>query len=130
MQCAVHSIPATEKPKLPTFVLWVLLLGLSAASQSLYASTTDGPAALPQVLVSTAMANTPTPGITTRVNSGDNLQAALNNARCGDTIELEAGATFTGVFTFPNKACDDEHWIIVRSSSDYSLLPPEGSRLT
>ena len=76
------------------------------------------------------MANTPAPGITITVNSGGNLQAALNNARCGDTIHLQAGATFTGVFTFPNKNCDDSHWIIVRTSSDDSLLPAEGSRLT
>src|SRR5207302_6144479 len=70
------------------------------------------------------------PGITTTVNSGGNLQNALNNAKCGDTIRLQAGATFTGMFTFPNKSCDDSHWIIVRTSSDNSLLPAEGSRLT
>jgi hypothetical protein len=107
----------------------LLLVSLNAAS-TLYASTSDGPAALPLVLIPTAMANTPAPGITITVNSGGNLQAALNNARCGDTIHLQAGATFTGTFTFPNKNCDDSHWIIVRTSSDDSLLPAEGSRLT
>lgn len=128
---AVESIHAAERSKLPTFAfLLLLLVGLSVVSKSLYAATYDGPAALPQVLVSTAMANTPTPGITTKVNSGGNLQTALNNAKCGDTIQLEAGATFSGVFTFPNKSCDDYHWIIVRTSSDDSLLPSEGSRLT
>ena len=83
-----------------------------------------------RVLIPTAMANTPAPGITITVNNGGNLQAALNNARCGDTIHLQAGAVFTGVFTFPNKNCDDHHWIVVRTSSDDSLLPSEGSRLT
>jgi hypothetical protein len=109
---------------------WLLFFSLSAASQTLYASSSDGPAALPVVLISTAMANTPAPGITITVNSGGNLQAALNNARCGDTIHLQAGATFTGTFIFPNKNCDDSHWIIVRTSSDDSLLPAQGSRLT
>jgi hypothetical protein len=111
----------------------MLLVSLSAGSQAANASTSaggyDGPAALPRVLIQTAMANTPAPGITITVNNGENLQAALNNARCGDTIRLQAGATFTGLFTFPNKNCDDAHWIIVRTSSDDSLLPAEGSRL-
>ena len=64
------------------------------------------------------------------VKSGESLQAVLNNVKCGDTILLESGATFHGVFTFPNKGCDDAHWIIVRTSSDNSQLPAEGSRLT
>jgi hypothetical protein len=76
------------------------------------------------------MSNTPAPGSTITVNAGGNLQSALNSANCGDTIQLQAGATFTGLFTFPAKSCDDNHWIIVRTSSDDSLLPAEGSRLT
>ena len=128
---AVSSIRTTkQRSKLPIFVLPLLLLSLSAVSQTLYASASDGPAALPQVLIPTAMANTPAPGITITVQNGGNLQAALNSARCGDTIHLQAGAVFSGVFTFPNKNCDDHHWIVVRTSSDDSLLPSEGSRLT
>jgi hypothetical protein len=123
----------TQSSKRIGSIAFMLLVSLSAGSQAANASTSgggyDGPAALPQVLIQTAMANTPAPGITITVNSGENLQAALNNARCGDTIRLQAGATFTGVFTFPNKSCDDAHWIIVRTSSDDSLLPAEGSRL-
>ena len=130
VEFAVNSIRTTQRSTRPTVTLPLLLVILSVASQSLYASTYDGPAALPQVLISTAMANTPAPGITTKVNSGGNLQAALNNAKCGDTIQLEAGATFSGQFTLPYKNCDDEHWIIVRTSSDDSLLPAQGSRLT
>jgi len=130
-QFAVNSIrTTTQSLKLQRFILLLLLVSLGAASQTSYASTTDGPAALPLVLIPTAMANTPAPGITITVNSGGNLQAALNNARCGDTIHLQAGATFTGAFIFPNKSCDNSHWIIVRTSSDNSLLPPQGSRLT
>jgi len=89
----------------------------------------DGPAELPRVYMQSAMSNTPAPGKTITVNSGGNLQSALNSASCGDTIKLEAGATFVGIFTFPAKNCDDNNWIIVRTSDD-SLLPAEGSRLT
>ncbi|HEY3615547.1 MAG TPA: hypothetical protein VGK96_01970 [Candidatus Sulfotelmatobacter sp.] len=112
----------------------VLLVSLIAGSQVGKATTIaggyDGPAALPRVLIPTAMTNTPTPGITITVNSGESLQAALNRARCGDTIHLQAGATFTGQFTFPAKSCDASHWIVVRTSADNSTLPAEGNRLT
>lgn len=90
----------------------------------------DGPAELPRVYIQTSTSNTPASGTTISVNTGGNLQSALNSANCGDTIQLQAGATFTGVFTFPAKSCDDNHWIVVRSSADDSLLPAEGTRLT
>lgn len=38
------------------------------------------------------------------VGSGDNLQAALDAAAPGDVLALDAGATFTGVFTLPPKS--------------------------
>lgn len=90
----------------------------------------DGPAELPRVTVSSAMANTPAPGAIISVNAGGDLQAALNSAHCGDTIELQAGATFNGKFIFPAKACDDNHWIIVRTNAPDSALPAEGQRVT
>ena len=88
----------------------------------------DGPAELPRVTVSSSMADSPAPGATIQVSAGGDLQAALNNAHCGDTIELQAGATFTGSFNFPAKSCDDGHWVIVRTNAPDSALPPEGSR--
>jgi hypothetical protein len=94
------------------------------------ASGFDGPAELPRVYIQTAMANTPTPGTTISVSAGGDLQSALNSADCGDTIQLQAGATFTGVFTFPAKSCDDNHWIILRTSASDSALPAEDNRLT
>ncbi len=90
----------------------------------------DGPAELPRVYVQSSLANTPAPGGTTLVNAGGDLQGALNGASCGDTIELQPGATFTGTFTFPAKSCDDSHWIIVRTAAPDSSLPAEGTRLT
>ena len=93
-------------------------------------SNFDGPAELPRTYLQTAMANTPAPGSTVLVTSGASLQNALNSASCGDTIALAAGATFTGPFTFPAKSCDDQHWIIVRTSAPDTSLPPEGTRIT
>lgn len=90
----------------------------------------DGPAELPRVTVPTAMANTPAPGSTISVPAGGDLKAALNSANCGDTIALQAGATFTGVFTMPAKNCDINHWIIIRTSAPDTSLPPEGSRIS
>jgi len=75
------------------------------------------------------MANSPAPGGVITVAAGGNLQQALNSANCGDTVALQAGAAFTGTFTLPAKACDDLHWIIVRSSAPDSSLPAEGSRI-
>jgi hypothetical protein len=58
------------------------------------------------------------------------LQEAIDAAQCGDTLELQVGATFTGKFVFPAKNCDDSHWVIIRTSTPDSRLPPEGTRLT
>ncbi len=90
----------------------------------------DGPAELPRVYVNSALSDTPAPGKTTLLNTGADLQTALNAANCGDTIELQAGATYSGLFNLPAKACDDQHWIIIRTSAPDSALPPEGQRLT
>ena len=38
-------------------------------------------------------------GRTTAVHAGTNLQAALNAAKCGDNLVLDAGATWTGNYT-------------------------------
>src|ERR1017187_2872582 len=94
------------------------------------ASGFDGPAELPRTSVQSAMSNTSAPGKTITVNTGADLQSALNSASCGDTIQLHAGATFVGIFTFPAKGCDGNNWIVVRTSADDSTLPAEGSRLT
>ena len=94
-----------------------------------FAGTYDGPAELPRVYVQSTLASTPAPGATVTVPAGGSFQTALNNAHCGDTIRLQAGATFTGYFTFPAKSCDNAHWIIVRTSAPDSSLPPEGTRI-
>src|SRR6202790_2894117 len=93
-------------------------------------SNFDGPAELPRVTVPSAMSDTPAPGYVITVNAGGDLQSALNSAHCGDVIHLQAGATFTGRFTVPAKNCDNNHWIIIRTSSPDSALPAEGQRAT
>jgi hypothetical protein len=54
-------------------------------------------------------------GATIRVAAGGDLQAALVNARPGDIVELEAGATFTGNYTLPRKE-DSSSVIVLRSA--------------
>ncbi|MGB7333955.1 MAG: Ig domain-containing protein, partial [Terriglobales bacterium] len=90
----------------------------------------DGPAELPRATVPSAMADTPAPGAVINVNAGGNLQTALNAAQCGDVIQLQAGATFSGKFIVPAKNCDINHWIWIRTSSPDSALPAEGQRAT
>lgn len=107
----------------------------SAASSVLITPTNsggnfDGPAELPRVYLQSSLADTPATGTTIQVAAGGDLQDALNAANCGDTIALAAGATFTGLFQVPAKPCDDQHWIIVRTSSPDGSLPAEGTRLT
>jgi hypothetical protein len=93
----------------------------------------DGPAQMPQTCFYTGSDATPAPGKLTVLASGGDLQGALNAASCGDTIQLQAGATYDysqAGLVFPAKSCDDQHWIIVRTSASDAQLPPEGSRLT
>lgn len=94
------------------------------------AGTFDGPAELPRVYLQTTLSDTPASGKTIEVGMGGDFQGALNQAECGDTIALQAGATFAGVFTFPQKSCDDANWIIIRTSAPDNRLPREGQRIT
>jgi hypothetical protein len=107
-------------------------LNVSSATVPQVAGNFDGPAELPRVYLNTTLANTPAPGAAISVSAGGDLQAALDSASCGDTIELQAGATFTnsGLLTFPAKTCDSQHWIIVRTSTPDASLPVEGTRMT
>jgi len=56
------------------------------------------------------------------------LQLALNNARLGDTICLQAGAVFTGNFVLPRKTVGSG-WITVRTSTPESSFVQPGSRV-
>jgi hypothetical protein len=67
---------------------------------------------------------------TTYVPAGGNFQTALNNAQPGDTILLEAGATFVGPFTLPYKpgTNTDADWITIMTSYP-QYLPAANQRV-
>src|SRR5262245_32597914 len=67
-------------------------------------------------------------GRSIEVKAGGDLQAALDQSKPGDVITLQAGATFTGNFTLPNKS--GSAWIVIRPSTPDSNLPPPGARIT
>ena len=90
----------------------------------------DGPAELPRDYVKSSLKDTPAGGKTWTVRAGQSLELVLSTASCGDVVQLQAGATFSGSFVIPAKGCDDSHWIIIRTSAPDSSLPPEGTRLT
>ncbi len=61
------------------------------------------------------------------VPAGGDLQGALNSAKPGDTIQLAAGASFTGHFSLP--ANPGTQWITIQSSA-ISSLPAAGTRVS
>jgi hypothetical protein len=99
--------------------------GSSGAPTGSVGSQESHEAGLPRSYVDTTF-SLPT-GRTLKVPAGGDLQAALNTARPGDAIVLEAGAVFTGPFTLPNKR--GSGWITVRTSASGSRLPPMGTRV-
>ena len=97
-----NTLPVSHSMFSPALALTFALtftLTIAASASSHY----DGPAELPRATVPSAMADTPAPGSIISVNGGGNLQTALNNAQCGDVIQLQAGATFTGRFILQAK---------------------------
>jgi len=137
MQSPFPSSKRISVWRFPILISWAVALFLLPCAFSAFAKTGnepgarfDGPAELPRIYLQTSLADTPSPGKVHLVKAGDNLQAALDHLACGDTLSLEAGATFSGRFLLPNKNCDDSHWIIIRTSAPDSELPKEGSRLT
>lgn len=67
-------------------------------------------------------------GATLTIGAGGDLQAALDKAQLGDTIVLQAGATFTGPYTLPNKT-SGSGWIYI-ISSNLASLPIPGQRVS
>jgi hypothetical protein len=110
--------------------LFLLACALPACPAATPSDRFDGPAELPRILVKSSLADTPAPGNVRTVKEGGSLQEAFNSASCGDTLKLQAGAVFQGLFQIPAKSCDDSHWIIVRTSAADDTLPAEGTRLT
>ncbi|MGA7768356.1 MAG: hypothetical protein WCA27_19305, partial [Candidatus Sulfotelmatobacter sp.] len=117
------------------FLLLILASPIRAAtsgqsSTPSNAKNFDGPAELPREYAKSSLKDTPAGGKTWMVGPGQSLKQVFASASCGDIIQLQAGATFSGNFVVPDKSCDDAHWIIIRTSAPDSSLPAEGTRLT
>ncbi len=75
-----------------------------------------------------AATSAPVEAATITVAAGGDLQAALNAAQPGDTVLLQAGASWTGNYTLPLKS--GTGYITVRSSAPDLQLPAPGVRMT
>lgn len=62
------------------------------------------------------------------VAAGADLQLAINNAQPGDTLLLQAGATFVGNFVLPVK--NGTSYITIQSAAPSSSLPDSQTRIT
>jgi hypothetical protein len=80
----------------------------------------------PREFVDTAIV--PSSGRKLTVRAGEDLQDALDLARPGDVIELEAGAQFKGPFALPNKK-QGQGWITIQSSGMDRQFPEPGRRV-
>ncbi|MGZ8812274.1 MAG: Ig-like domain-containing protein, partial [Thermoanaerobaculia bacterium] len=67
-------------------------------------------------------------GTTISVASGGDFQGAIDRALLGDTIVLQAGATYSGTFSLRSKS--GSGWIVIRTSAPDSSLPAQGRRIT
>jgi len=114
--------------------LVTVALVVTAASCCLHAARgapeqkSDTPHApqLPREVVDTRFE--PRRGRTLSVRKGTDPQAALDAARPGDVVSLEAGAVFRGNFVLPRKR--GLGWIVVRTSAPDGALPGPGIRIT
>lgn len=89
----------------------------------------DGPAQLPTSCYYTGLDGTPSPGKEMHVGANADFEAAVESAKCGDTLLLAAGASFE-VRHLPAKKCDDHHYITIRTDTPDSKLPSEGTRIS
>ncbi|HEU4507660.1 MAG TPA: Ig-like domain-containing protein [Pyrinomonadaceae bacterium] len=77
------------------------------------------------IIAVVVLASSSASAATITVPAGGNLQSAINAAQPGDTIVLDAGATYTGDFVLPNKS--GSSYITIQSSRVGEL--PEGVRV-
>ena len=99
-----------------------------SASGYLAAEPDTGAPTLPRILIDTRYVQPSAGARRTVVARGGDLQRALDDARPGDVILLDAGATYVGNFVLPAK--NGSSWITIRSSASDADLPAEGARVT
>jgi hypothetical protein len=118
----LHSMTSASRAlERPVAHLWAILVAVSIVPAAALGAVLPAP---PQTFDSSYVAPK---GRILNVAAGGNLQAALDTAQLGDTIVLQAGATFTGEFRLPNKT-SGSGWIYVVSSK-LASLPPPGNRV-
>ncbi len=117
-----HSKLRLAGAKRPVARVWAALAAASITPVAALAAALPAP---PQTFDSSYVAPT---GTRLNVAAGGSLQAALDQAHPGDTIVLQAGATYTGPFKLPNKTVGTG-WIYV-VSSHLSSLPAPGTRVS
>jgi hypothetical protein len=108
------------------------LIALALSCDWAYAETPTQPPGGSTPILPQAMVDTTLPTVTGTVRAvaaGGNLQAALNAAKCGDAVEIQAGASFTGNFTLSAKVCSAGKEVWIRTSTWSSTLPPKGTRI-
>src|SRR4051812_31570642 len=84
-------------------------------------------AVVASLLLATAGAQS---GSVVAVPSGGDLQSALNRAKPGDTIVLDAKGTYVGNFVLPAQPGGADQFITIRSSADAALVPGVDERVT
>ena len=133
---------------IPCACLWLLILAAANAAAGQVFSTvsgtypitvaTNGGAAAasaqkplpasPQKYVDTTWAP-PAGGQTWEAHDAIGLTKALKSSAPGDIIVLEAGKTYSGTFTLPQKANPGNKWIYIESSA-LANLPAPGKRVS
>jgi hypothetical protein len=71
--------------------------------------------------------NAPHEAVTIKVAANGDLQAAIDSAKAGDTIQLDAGATFVGNFVLPAKT--GRAYVTIRSATPDAALPGSDARI-
>jgi hypothetical protein len=114
-------------PLLFSIIALAMILQLFPLMQTEVLSAANDPE-LPRTFLDTDFV--PPTGNTINVPAGGNLQAALNSAQPGDTIVLQAGATYIAPpdgFRLPEKP--GSNWIVIRTSN-LNGLPAAGARVS
>jgi hypothetical protein len=110
----------------PLVVAALFTIGLSAQTLT-PAQATKLKADVAKLIDALVATITPPTSTTRTIAAGSDLQAALNQAKPGDTLLLQEGATFIGNYVLPVKS--GTTMITIRSSAADALLPATGARI-
>jgi hypothetical protein len=106
--------------------VWMALIGCGVLLLVLLFGWAQRPRTVTSGQPSFPPAQTSSANAIIRVGPKGNLQAALNKAQPGETIVLDAGATYVGHFVLPKK--DGNSYVTIQTSRAAEL--PEGRRVS